>query len=153
VERTDLLARESIRDLLAFYTWAGDRGDAAGLADLFTPDGVLDVGDYGGRWEGREAIIANLEAVAARIAATAGAPGPVHHHVSSVSIDLYHHDAAVVRSYFLVLTAGGPDHWGRYQDRVVETAPGGSWVFEERKVRVDGHVAGSLIVPTDAEPA
>jgi uncharacterized protein (TIGR02246 family) len=154
VERTDLIAYESIRDLLGLYTWSGDRGDAAGVADLFTADGVLDVGDHGGRWEGQQAIADNLEAVAARIAAAAGAPGRVQHHVSSVSIDLDHHDSATVRSYFLVLTATGPDHWGRYRDRVVETAPGGRWLFAERVVRVDGHVPGSVFVPDgSAEPA
>lgn len=151
MERTDLLSLEAIRDLLARYTWAGDRGDAAGVAACFAADGVLDVGEHGGRWEGREEIERQLAAVTERAVVAAQAsgltPGPVRHHVSSVLIDLEHHDEAVVRSYFLVLTAAGVDHWGRYRDRVAETAPGGPWHFVERRVRVDGHAPGSLVVP------
>jgi uncharacterized protein (TIGR02246 family) len=153
VERTDLIARESIRDLLARYTWAGDHGRIAELADCFTPDGVLDVGAHGGRWEGQERITAELEAVAARVAGAADGTGTrVQHHVSSVMIDLDHHDSATVRSYFVVLTAAGPDHWGRYRDQVVETAPGGRWLFAERVVTVDGHVPGSIMVPGPPDP-
>ena len=146
MERTELIARESIRDLLARYTWAGDRGRTAELADLFTADGVLDVGSHGGRWEGRETIAAELEAVTTRVAAAGGSPGPVHHHVSSIHIHLDTPASAVVRSYFLVVTAIGPDHWGRYRDQVVESAADGGWRFAERTVRVDGHAPGTLMV-------
>ena len=150
MERTDLLARESIRDLLATYTHAGDHGDAAGVAACFAVDGVLDVGDHGGRWEGRAEIERALRAVADRVATAGTSAGPVRHHVSSVLIDLDHHDSAAVHSYFLVMTSIGVDHWGRYRDQVVETAPGGPWQFKERVVRVDGRSAGSLMVPDPA---
>lgn len=146
MERTDLLSREAIRDLLARYTWAGDRGRSAELAALFTADGVLDVGDHGGRWEGRERIEAELAAVAERVVASGEATSPVRHHVSSVVIDLDTHAVATVRSYFLVLTDVGVDHWGRYRDQVTETAPGGTWQFQERVVRVDGHAGNSRMV-------
>ena len=149
MERTDLLSREAIRDLLGRYTWAGDGGRSAELAALFTTDGVLDVGDHGGRWEGRERIERELTAVTDRVAASAQTPGPVRHHVSSVLIDLDTHAQATVRSYFLVLTNIGVDHWGRYRDQVVETAPGGIWQFLERVVRVDGHAPGSRMVAAD----
>jgi uncharacterized protein (TIGR02246 family) len=150
MERTDLLSREAIRDLLGRYTWAGDQGRAAELAALFTTDGVLDVGDHGGRWEGRERIERELTAVTERVAASSSTPGPVRHHVSSVLIDLDTHAQATVRSYSLVLTDAGVDHWGRYRDQVVETAPGGSWQFQERVVRVDGHAPGSRMVTTES---
>ena len=152
MERTDLLSREAIRDLIARYTWAGDRGDVAGVAACFATDGVLDVGDHGGRWEGRDEITRQLQAVTERVADAGGGPGPVHHHVSSVLIDLDRHDTATVRSYFLVVTSIGVDHWGRYRDTVAETAPGGRWQFTERIVRVDGHAPGSLMVPSDPTP-
>jgi hypothetical protein len=151
MERTDLIARESIRDLLARYTWAGDRGDLAGVAACFAADGVLDVGDHGGRWEGPERIEQELRAVTERVAASSNGPGSVRHHVSSVLIDLDHHDSASVRSYFLVMTDVGVDHWGRYRDEVVETAPGGPWEFKSRVVVVDGRAEGSLMVPEPAE--
>ncbi len=157
MERTDLIARESIRALLARYTWAADRGQSAEVGRCFAADGVLDVGAHGGRWTGPEAISGELDRVADRVATAAsgasggdGAPtvASVRHHVSSVAIDLDTHAAATVRSYFLVLTSVGIDHWGRYRDLVVETAPGDEWLFHERVVIVDGHSPGSVMVPS-----
>lgn len=145
MDAAELLARESVRDLIARYTWAGDRGRSAELAALFTVDGVLDVGEHGGRWAGRATIEAQLDAVAARVAAAGGSPGPVRHHVSSTVIDVASPAEATSSSYFLVITAIGPDHWGRYRDRFV-VDPAGVWRFAERTVRVDGHAAGSLMV-------
>lgn len=145
MELWELEARETIRDLVAGYTWAGDRGRSAELSDLFTVDGVLDAGAHGGAWEGRDRIRAELDAVADRVVATGGSPGPVRHHVSNVRIRLVGPDEAEVMSYFAVLTSIGLDHWGRYRDRVVRTEDG-TWRFTERTVRVDGHAPGSLMV-------
>jgi hypothetical protein len=141
-----LVAREAVRDLVARYTWAGDRGRSAELAGLFRTDGVLDVGEHGGRWEGRAEIEAQLDAVAARVAAAGSTPGPVRHHVSSLVIDVVSPTEATASSYFLVLTAIGVDHWGRYRDRLAVDPADGAWRFVERQVRVDGASAGSLLV-------
>lgn len=148
MDLAELLARESVRDLIARYTWAGDRGRSAELAALFTDDGVLDVGEHGGRWEGRDRIAAELDAVATRVAAAGASPGPVRHHVSGTVIEVVSDREATAASYFLVVTAIGPDHWGRYRDRLVAGDDGG-WRFAERTVRVDGHVDGSLMVRPD----
>src|SRR5262249_43867324 len=45
-------------------------------------------------------------------------------------------------AYFVVLTARGLDHWGRYDDRYT-TASGGRWLFASRRVRLDGWTEGS----------
>jgi len=145
MELSELVAREAVRDLVARYTWAGDRGKGAELADLFAVDGVLDVGDHGGRWEGRERIVSELGAVADRVAVAGTSPGPVRHHVSSLVIDVTHLTEATASAYFLVFTGIGVDHWGRYRDRFA-VGPDGVWRFAERTVRVDGHVEGSLMV-------
>lgn len=142
---SELLAREAVRDLVARYTWAGDRGRSAELAGLFAPDGFLDVGDHGGRWTGPDEIAAQLAAVADRVASAGSSPGPVRHHVSSLLVDVIQPDEATASSYFLVFTAVGVDHWGRYRDRFRRGADG-TWRFAERSVRVDGHVPGSLMV-------
>ncbi len=144
MELSELVARESVRDLVAHYTWAGDRGRSRELADLFTVDGVLDVGGPGGRWVGRDEIAAQLDAVAARVVAAGGAPGPVRHHVSSLTITFPGPTEATASSYFLVFTTVGVDHWGRYRDRLT-SEPDGVWRFTERSARVDGHVEGSLM--------
>src|SRR5262249_12707031 len=132
----------------------------------FTVDGVLDVGGDDGRWTGRDEIAKRIGATvdrtreAARDAGlTAGdAPGArtehrasddgtkrtrVHHHVSSVLVDVASPTEATSRSYFFVITAIGPDHWGRYLDRLRRVD--GEWLFVERIVVVDGHAPGSLM--------
>lgn len=146
MERTELIAREAIRDLLARYTWGADRGRAAEVAGCFVVDGRLDVGDHGGTWDGRGTIERSLEAVAARVARAGDAPGPVHHHVSSIQIDQHDPTSATVRSYFCVYTAAGADHWGTYRDEVVLDPADGQWRFARRTVRVAGAAPGSRFV-------
>ncbi len=153
MEQSEFMVREAVRDLVARYTWAGDRGRGAELAALFAVDGVLDVGDHGGRWEGRDVIAARLDEVAERIARSGSTPGPVRHHVSSLVIDVVTPTEATASAYFLVMTSIGVDHWGRYRDRMV-MGPDDGWRFAERTVRVDGHTPGSLMVdePGPSEP-
>ena len=147
LERSELIAREGIRDLLGRYTWAGDSGRSAEVADCFTVDGVLDLGDHGGRFDGRGAIAAELEAVTSRVAAAAEAACPVNHHVSSILITMADPTRATVRSYFCVYTDAGADHWGRYRDEVVMDRVDGHWRFANRTVRVTGAAPGSRFVP------
>ncbi len=144
MEAWELASREAIRDLIARYTLAGDRGRSTELADLFAVDGALDVGDHGGRWTGRAEIVRQLDAVADRVASAGTSPGPVRHHVSSLVIDVSSPSEASASSYFLVLTAIGIDHWGRYRDRLT-TDDAGRWRFAERTVRVDGQAPNSLM--------
>ncbi len=147
MERTEIVAREAVRDLLARYTWAGDRGRSEEVAGCFLVDGVLDVGEHGGRWEGRDEIRRQLDAVAARVADAGGAPGPVQHHVTSVVIDLTDTTSATVRAYFCVFTDIGPDHWGTYRDQVQLDAVDGTWRFASRTVRVSGRSPQSRFLP------
>ncbi len=143
MERTEVAAREGIRHLLARYTWAADRGEVDVVASCFTAEGVLDVGIHGGELVGRDAIRAELEAVVARVAAAGGRPGPVHHHVSSVLIELDDPRNARVRAYFAVHTDAGLDHWGTYRDEVTMDPAAGDWRFRRRTVRVTGFAPGS----------
>jgi hypothetical protein len=61
--------------------------------------------------------------------------------VSSILVEPASPEAASAASYFLAITERGPDHWGRYRDRLV--AVGGRWLFHHRRVRTDGHAPGS----------
>jgi len=152
IDPYELASREAVRDVVARYTWAGDAGKASALAELFVADGVLDVGDHGGRWVGRHEIVSQLEAVAERVSMAGSSPGPVRHHVSSLVVTIASPTEATSSSYFLVLTGIGVDHWGRYRDRLTVDPTDGCWRFEERVVRVDGHAPGSLMV-RDPGPA
>lgn len=141
---SELVTREAVRDLVARYTQAGDRGRLPELAKLFARDGVLDVGEHGGRWEGRAEIEHQLTAVAERVAAEGSTPTRVQHHVSGTAIKIETDSTAAADSYFAVYTAIGLDHWGRYRDRFV--VADGTWCFAERTVKVDGQAADSLMV-------
>jgi hypothetical protein len=131
----EVIAREMIRDLVAAYAHAADRGRFGELADLFAATGVLELPD-GDRCVGPSAICGFLERTATRLAATSGTA--LRHHVSSHRITIETPDAAAGYAYFLVVAGHGPDHWGRYADRYVRV--GGRWLFAARRVRVDGRI-------------
>lgn len=139
----ELHARESIRDTIARYTHNGDRGRIGELAGLFTEDGVLEVTGRA-TLVGRAAIEEYLTNATKRIDADGGSGadlGFVRHHVSNVLIQSLSPEEAEVVSYFLVLTKQGPDHWGRYRDRLVPD--GDRWRFAHRTARRDASVEGS----------
>lgn len=134
----DLAAdRDAIRDLLARYTYNGDRGRVAELAACFAPDGVLEY--PGNQAQGRAAIESLL---------SGGERNPqlsfVRHHIANPLIEV-DGDVATARSYFAVHSNHGPDHSGTYDDRLVRTAEG--WRFAHRRVRVDWQAQGSLFRP------
>jgi hypothetical protein len=143
IEPAELAIREAVRDTLARYNHAGDRGRLDELAAQFTPDGILEI--YGGdRLEGRAAIIAGLGGVVRRShdgAARSELPPIVRHHVSSVRIHDVTPERAEADSYFAVLTRDGLDHWGRYRDVLVPCE--GRWLLAKRLVRTDAYAPGS----------
>ncbi|MDM7957637.1 nuclear transport factor 2 family protein [Blastomonas sp.] len=137
-----LIDRDAIRDLLARYTYNGDRGRVAELAACFSDDGVLEY--PGNRAAGPDAIVAAL---------TDGARNPaitfVRHHVTNPLIELSG-ETATARSYFAVTSDNGPDHSGTYSDRFVKTAFG--WRFAHRTVRIDWQSGSSLFRPMLTRP-
>ena len=138
-------ARAEIRSTIARYTWCGDFGDVEGFVACFTEDAVLTVKD-GPVFEGHEALRrlasgAALEVPPERRAAS----GPLHHHVSSVRIEVESKDRGRAWAYFLVLGRHGLDHWGRYADELVPVA--GRWLLHRRRVSVDGAAPGSVHHP------
>lgn len=136
----DLAAdRDAIRDLLARYTYNGDRGRVTELAACFADEGVLEY--PGDRAQGPEAI-------AAALGNGSGTRNPaltfVRHHITNPLIEV-NGDAATARSYFAVHCDIGLDHSGTYSDRLVRTA--GGWRIAHRLVRVDWQSPGSLFRP------
>jgi len=125
---------EAIRQLLARYTYNGDRGRLAELAACFAADGILEY--PGAQATGPAGIARQLGN---------GVPNPtrtfVRHHITPPLIEV-DGAAATARSYFLVVSNAGPDHSGTYDDRLVRTADG--WRFAHRRVRIDWQAAASL---------
>ncbi len=131
----DLAAdRDAIRDLLAHYTYNGDRGRLDEMTACFADDGVL---EYPGHAPQGPAAI--------RAALSSGARDPrltfVRHHITNPLIRV-DGDSASARSYFTVHSNFGPDHSGTYDDRLVRTAEG--WRFARRRVRIDWQTEKSL---------
>jgi hypothetical protein len=137
MEHWELSARECIRDTVARYNDAGDRGRYDDMIGCFAEDGVLSIMG-GAQHHGHP----ELRAFFAGVGGTA-TPEFTHlrHCVTNLLIDVESPDAANARSYFQVITDIGIDHWGRYRDRFVHA--GDRWLLEHRSVKTDGYAPGS----------
>lgn len=129
--------RDAIRSLLAHYTYNGDRGRLAELADCFATDGTLEF--PGGSGTGPQGVMTALSRGPANPARTF-----VRHHTTNPLIEVTG-DQATSRSYFQVFSDNGPDHAGTYDDRLIRTAQG--WRLAHRRVRIDWQSEGSLFRP------
>lgn len=134
----EIEARLGIEDTIGRYVRFADSGRSEHLAQLFTEDGVLRSG--ADELRGRDAIVAYLDEAKASLAAGSGG-GRIRHHVSSLRIELAGPDRAAATSYFLAVTALGPDHWGLYRDVLVPTREG--WRFQRREAVVEGTAPAS----------
>jgi hypothetical protein len=139
MDAPEAMAREAMRETMARYNQAGDRGRIEELASCFALDGVLVVGDDA-PIEGRDAIRSFMEGVADFGRAQAAHP-LLRHHVSSVLVERTSADEGAAKSYFFAITDIGPDHWGSYRDRFRRVD--NRWLFAHRSVRVDGYAPGS----------
>jgi hypothetical protein len=130
----EIALRLGVLDLMARYVHAGDEGDIDGFGKLFGSDGVLEV-VRGPSATGAAEVSAQLKGF---VDGFNSAPGfaPFHHHQSSVRIDVLGSDEAAVSSYFAVISAGGLDHWGTWENRAKQV--GGRWVFSRRTITVSG---------------
>jgi SnoaL-like domain len=138
MELWELTARECIRDTVARYNRAGDRGRYPEMIECFTDDGrLVIVGDAEHR--GRPALARFFSGVA-----DTARPGltQLRHCVTNLCIDVDDRAAATASSYFQVITDIGLDHWGRYRDRLVPV--GDRWLLAERSVKTDGYAPGSF---------
>jgi hypothetical protein len=137
MEPWELVARESIRDLVARYNANGDAGRFDPMLELFAEDAVLEIPD--GVQRGKAAIRALFEGVAKRTGA-GGSAAFIRHFTATHQIDLVSESEARGRCYYAVLTERGLDHWGRYLDEYRRLD--GRWLFWRRKVTVDAALPG-----------
>ena len=142
----EIAARLSVEDTIARYARFADSGRSTDLSELFTEDGVLAVDGHEQR--GRATIAAYLEGNKASLARSAAGGGRIRHHVSSLRIDFPSPDAAHATSYFLAITAAGPDHWGVYRDRLARV--GDRWLFARRDAIPEGAAPGGWQGSSDA---
>ncbi len=152
MELWELVVRESCRDTLAQYSHAGDRFLLDEFAAAFCEEGVLEI--RGNEpITGRAAIVDRFggQTAAMRARNTArqqAAEAPrriVRHNVTNIRFESVSPEEAVVASYFTVFTEKGPDHLGRYRDRLVPV--GERWLIAHRFVSTDWRVQDSTFVP------
>jgi hypothetical protein len=133
-----LAAEQACIALMTAYTHCADGfQDRAGIADLFTEDGV---------WESDEARLEGRAALRAFFGDTAAAAGRKSRHVSSnVAVHVTGPDSADGLSYFTLYRHvgerprvpdldGQPVIVGQYDDRFTRTAEG--WRFTHRRADV-----------------
>src|SRR3954451_7829574 len=94
----DLIARESVRDLVARYNAYGDSGRFAELAELFAADAVMEIVQLNGavvRHDGRDAIGQIFPRVSPRGGGGQGdPPSYIRHNTATHMIDLVDADHA-----------------------------------------------------------
>ncbi|MET0326920.1 MAG: nuclear transport factor 2 family protein [Ilumatobacteraceae bacterium] len=146
MEPWEVEARLEIKDILVRYTHSGDSARLEEFANVFTPDGVLEV--VGSRtMEGRDGIIEGMSGTPGRVRQAMERPMS-RHFVTNTLYEFGSPESAMVSSYFLNLSSVGVDHWGRYRTKVVKTSEG--WRIAHRLVRIDGRVEGSWAPPPPA---
>jgi uncharacterized protein (TIGR02246 family) len=118
--------RDALRDVAARYCHSFDRGDADGVAELFTEDGVFDPG-----FPGFEAV-ASREAI--RAFGAGMTPGSVHHMVTDLAYDI-DGDRATGDASFIVTAGTAIVTAGRYHDELVRLD--GAWRYRRRVAVAD----------------
>jgi ketosteroid isomerase-like protein len=135
MELFELIARESIRDLVQRYNANGDSGRFDPMLALFAEDATMELPN--GTFQGRAAIRAMFESVAERTGAGKRA-AYIPHNTSTHQSDVHDENTASGRCYYFVITDSGLDHWGRYIDEYRRID--GQWRFWHRRVTSDGAV-------------
>ncbi|NGO68208.1 nuclear transport factor 2 family protein [Streptomyces boncukensis] len=125
--------RSDIAELVSLHGHLVDDGRLDRLEELFTPDVVYDLSDFGR--EPLSGVAAVREAAAAM-----GAAGPVAHHVTNIVVTPSADGRARVRSKGLGVRADGTCGSVTYDDTAVRTADG--WRISHRTVTRRGAPGG-----------
>lgn len=148
MELWEVIARESIRDLVTRYNSNGDTGRFAQVLELFTDDAEMELTGADGSpriYRGRDEIATIFTGARDRWATVnteRRAPGYIRHSVTTHQIDLIDESHARGRAYYQVVMVHGLDHWGRYFDDYEQRD--GRWLFTRRRVTTEGRGAGSI---------
>jgi len=150
MELWELVARESIRDLIARWNYNGDARHMDEMVLVLAPDVEFRAVDDD-VLHGRGAVLDFLTGVRDGKDAGSADPRPprndgrylpagtnpsIRHFTSNPRISFESETRAQVRTYYAVLSSFGLDHWGRYIDEfgVVD----GEWLITKRVVTTDG---------------
>ncbi|MFD0853442.1 nuclear transport factor 2 family protein [Actinomadura adrarensis] len=118
--------RVTITELISMHGHLCDSGELDRLAELFTPDVVYDVSDFG-----QEPLLGVAACVTA--ARALGELNPVGHHVTNVVLTPVADDRVHALSKGIGVNADGTTGSVTYEDTVLRTPHG--WRISHRKVR------------------
>jgi hypothetical protein len=148
VDIDEMRARACIRATVERYTRHADRGSVGDLVGCFTEDGVL---EFAGEWraEGRTGILERTSTVTVD---TRTRPHPLlRHHLASHYVELTGPAEASATTYFTAYTEVGPDHVGRYVDRLLRVDD--EWLIAQRRVVVDWWAPNTIYADEAARAA
>jgi SnoaL-like domain len=134
VELWEIEARQELGELLARYYRLGDNGKIEEQADLFEPDGVVELHGRG-EFTGRDAIVAAYRTLNENHVADP-AITYIRHFSSNYTLEFDGPAEARGEGYWLLLNNRGLATWGRCRDWYRRTDRG-PWRFVRRVVRGD----------------
>lgn len=137
----ELRLRVGVSDLLTTYQYLADTGKIEQLAQLFAPDGILQIGDQ--QYAGPDAILRMFHETSTRFAEADFLPA--RHHLSSIHVEPRPDGTAKTYACFQFIGTRGLDHWGTYRDVVIPGPDG--WRFGHRRVITEGFAPGSALAP------
>lgn len=118
--------RTGIIELIGMHGHVCDSGELERLEEVFTPDVVYDVSDFG-----QEPLLGVAACIAA--ARALGAGNPVGHHVTNIVLTEAGGDRVHARSKGIGVNADGTVGSVTYEDTVVRTPRG--WRISRRRIR------------------
>ena len=131
----ELTQRREVESVLLDYCEHVDALNIAGVAGLFTEDGVMDLG-LGRVWHGRREILENMSGRLEQDYTHTS------HHLSNIRVRFEGRDRATASSYVFAWHRQASDGrerklFGRYFDDLVLTDQG--WKISRRRLRMAGH--------------
>lgn len=128
------MAKIAIADLQQLYVSGVDIGPVDSLLDLFLADGELIAHGQPG-YRGRAAIAGFLRG-SRDSRRDRSRFGRIRHHVAQTALRFETPDRATGSCYFVAMGRVGADHWGVYDDVIVQRDA--LWRFERRAVTIEG---------------
>ena len=135
--------RAGVTHLMTTYQYLGDTGKVDRLAQLFAPDGVLEIGAE--KFTGPDEVLVLFRRASGQFVDADFLPA--RHHLSSIYVEPQADGSAKTYACFQFIGTRGLDHWGTYRDVAVPAEDGG-WRFKHRRVITEGFAPGSTLAGT-----
>jgi hypothetical protein len=135
--------RVGVTNLMTTYQYLADTGKVERLAQLFAPDGVLEIGAE--KFTGPDGVLGLFTRTSGQFVDADFLPA--RHHLSSIYVEPQSDGSAKTYACFQFIGTRGLDHWGTYRDVAVPTDDGDSWRFAHRRVITEGFAPESRLAP------